>query len=67
MRVEYAPDIREAEYLLLYIVWINKYVLCATQALPGPAWLCHVALHATSHPRGTRTIISPFLLFFYSF
>ena len=33
-------------------------------ALRGSAWRCHVALRATSHPRGSR---APFFFFFLFF
>ena len=35
----------------------------ATWALRGPAWRCHVALRATSHPRGPRAPFFNFYLF----
>ena len=31
----------------------------------GSAWLCHVALRATSHPRGSRAINKPLYFFIF--
>ena len=31
----------------------------------GPAWHCHVALRATSHPRGSRAKIKPIFAFIF--
>ena len=33
----------------------------------GSAWLCHVALHATSHPRGSRMKNKPLFVIFFNF
>ena len=41
---------------------INMHTSHPCHAGARSAWLCHVALRATSHPRGSRAIITPFLL-----
>ena len=50
-------------YNPILLVNINMHTchLRATQAL---AWLYHVALRASSYPRGSRVIITPFFAYF---
>ena len=49
---------------LIFTININTHVTSVPcRRSRGPAWRCHVARSATSHPRGSRVKINPFFAY----